>query len=319
MKTLIHHSGALGDTLLSFPCFHAIKADSETLHFAGRTDIAALLNETGIADASDASDRAVWTPLYASGISAALEYLKQFERAFVFTADPDSAIVENIRASIPRTHTVRTIPPIGSSIPIALFRLLQVCPNPLPAFVSPRLHIPRMHQEYARSSLQSAATNTASQLIAIHPGSGGKSKCWPLERFFELVDTVQSVFSPTVVFFSGPAEDDVFKKRISRFASSRDNILHIQDTKLIHASAILCLCTLFIGNDSGFSHLASAVHCPTITLFGPTDPKLWKMTDGDREIVLSSFPGSIDEIQVVQVYEQASYAFRREAARYGLA
>ena len=34
-------------------------------------------------------------------------------------------------------------------------------------------------------------------------------------------------------------------------------------------------CRLFIGNDSGISHMASALGIPTIAIFGPTDPRVW--------------------------------------------
>ena len=34
--------------------------------------------------------------------------------------------------------------------------------------------------------------------------------------------------------------------------------------------------SLFVGNDSGPSHLAGIMGLPTIALFGPTDPAVWK-------------------------------------------
>jgi ADP-heptose:LPS heptosyltransferase len=52
-----------------------------------------------------------------------------------------------------------------------------------------------------------------------------------------------------------------------------------------------CLAALFrsagalVGNDSGLSHLAAAVGCPTVALFGPTDPRVWAPI-GERVVVL---------------------------------
>jgi ADP-heptose:LPS heptosyltransferase len=34
-------------------------------------------------------------------------------------------------------------------------------------------------------------------------------------------------------------------------------------------------CRCFVGNDSGITHLAAYLGCPTIALFGPTDPRMW--------------------------------------------
>lgn len=35
---------------------------------------------------------------------------------------------------------------------------------------------------------------------------------------------------------------------------------------------MLAACDAAVGNDSGLTHLAAAVGCPTVALFGPTDP-----------------------------------------------
>jgi ADP-heptose:LPS heptosyltransferase len=44
---------------------------------------------------------------------------------------------------------------------------------------------------------------------------------------------------------------------------------------LLRLSALLSLCELYIGSDSGVSHLAAATGIPAITVFGPTDPRVW--------------------------------------------
>ncbi|HNT87980.1 MAG TPA: glycosyltransferase family 9 protein, partial [Candidatus Hydrogenedentes bacterium] len=40
-------------------------------------------------------------------------------------------------------------------------------------------------------------------------------------------------------------------------------------------AGILAGARLYIGNDSGITHLAAAVGCPTVAVFGPTDPTVW--------------------------------------------
>jgi ADP-heptose:LPS heptosyltransferase len=40
-------------------------------------------------------------------------------------------------------------------------------------------------------------------------------------------------------------------------------------------TALLSVVSLFIGNDSGISHLAAALGVPTLAIFGPTDPAIW--------------------------------------------
>ena len=44
---------------------------------------------------------------------------------------------------------------------------------------------------------------------------------------------------------------------------------------LTELAQFLATCRAFVGNDSGITHLAAYIGCPTIALFGPTDPRIW--------------------------------------------
>ena len=59
---------------------------------------------------------------------------------------------------------------------------------------------------------------------------------------------------------------------------------------------------LYIGNDSGITHLAAAVGTPVVAIFGPTDPAVWAPR-GERVAVVSG--GSLDAIEVDEVLVQA--------------
>jgi heptosyltransferase-3 len=83
--------------------------------------------------------------------------------------------------------------------------------------------------------------------IAIHPLSGGERKNWPLASYHSLAEQL-----PLPVEW---AQD--------RF----DNLLDLAQW--------LAGASLYIGNDSGITHLAAAVGVPTIAIFGPTDPRVW--------------------------------------------
>ena len=68
-----------------------------------------------------------------------------------------------------------------------------------------------------------------------------------------------------------------------------------RDLPLVHLAAILGQCALFIGHDSGISHIAAAVGTPSLLMFGGTDPKVWapqnpnvksvKAPDGNLEVL----------------------------------
>jgi len=48
------------------------------------------------------------------------------------------------------------------------------------------------------------------------------------------------------------------------------------ETGLLEATAVLARASVFVGNDSGLGHLASAVGTPTLTLFGPGQPERYR-------------------------------------------
>jgi ADP-heptose:LPS heptosyltransferase len=52
-------------------------------------------------------------------------------------------------------------------------------------------------------------------------------------------------------------------------------VLEAIGLSLVETAALLERCTLFVGNDSGLSHLAAALGIPTVAVFGPTDPSVW--------------------------------------------
>jgi len=117
--------------------------------------------------------------------------------------------------------------------------------------------------------------------LAIHPFSGSSGKNWPLERFRELAE-----HSPLPVrWIAGPEED---LPGAVRFDSLWD------------LAQWLAGAGLYIGNDSGITHLAAAAGVPVVALFGPTDPEVWAPRGVDVR-VLRAPNGSMESLAVDQV------------------
>jgi heptosyltransferase-3 len=117
--------------------------------------------------------------------------------------------------------------------------------------------------------------------VIIHPGSGSPAKCWPW--FSELADQVADS-----VIMTGPCETE--------FPTNRPRL---RGLSLLAVAEQLRSCRAFVGNDSGITHLAAYWGCPTIALFGPTDPRIWGPI-GRRVTILSKNPLadiSVDEIR----------------------
>ena len=109
-------------------------------------------------------------------------------------------------------------------------------------------------------------------VVAIHPGSGGRWKCWPAERFARVADLLADV-GHQVVLVQGPADEEVVGQVLA--AVEGEPLPVISDLSTEDLVAVLSICTVYLGNDSGVTHLAAATGVPTVALFGPTDPAIW--------------------------------------------
>ncbi len=124
---------------------------------------------------------------------------------------------------------------------------------------------------------------TGLPLIAIQPGSGSPSKCWPAERYVSLASRLRERLGLIPVFFLGPAEGRSSLKPVGGELSS---FPVVRDLPLPALSGALQQCRVYVGNDSGVTHLAASLGLATIALFGPTDPAEWGPR-GARVTILS--------------------------------
>jgi hypothetical protein len=126
---------------------------------------------------------------------------------------------------------------------------------------------------------------------AIQPFSGSGRKNWPLERFRE----VAARLSIPVRWCAGPEEPLADAVRF-------DNLYEL--------ACWLASARVYIGNDSGITHLAAAVGTPVAAIFGPTDPAVWAPR-GPHVSVLSG--ARWDEIEVDKVVDAAQHWLTRRA------
>lgn len=114
-------------------------------------------------------------------------------------------------------------------------------------------------------------------LIGISPGSIWPTKRWIPEKFSELIPQLIENYRGTVLLLGSEEDVDLCKKISSqcRFKfedQSRFLINLAGQTTLSDLAAIINRCDLFITNDSGPMHIASARKIPTVAIFGSTVP-----------------------------------------------
>jgi ADP-heptose:LPS heptosyltransferase len=307
MHTCIHHDGALGDAVLSLPCIRAIARDAGTVEWIGRGDVGTLLASLGVVHAAHDAGGSRFAPWHAPRPEAReLDLLDRFDRVFLFTARPDSDLAKNIRAKVPDTMVIVTVPREGGTH-VADYRSRQLPPELRHAARS-GLAVPAGLAAQADSALARAGYCGHRQVITLHPGSGGRQKCWHLDRYFALADQLVSRTAAFILFLSGPAETGETAARIEEFVRGRERTGCIAGCALPVAAALLSRSELFVGNDSGVSHLAAAMGTPVIALFGPTDPALWAPVGKNVQVIAAP---SLEEIPVDEVLAGAVASFQQ--------
>jgi len=161
-----------------------------------------------------------------------------------------------------------------------------------------RLTVPPDLRQQARDVLERAGHDGQKRLVVLHPGSGGKRKCWHLERYFALAERFEETAGAFILFLTGSAEELPMREQIEGFVRVRTGMAHVADADLAVVAGLLCQCGLFVGNDSGISHLAAAVGAPVIALFGATDPALWRPCGNAVRVVAA---GTLEDISVEAV------------------
>jgi ADP-heptose:LPS heptosyltransferase len=284
-KTFIHHDGALGDLLLSLPAIICIRERSGFVHLAGRADVAAMLLEAGVMDGASSVGSSGYVSLYGDNPSQELrDFLAAFDSSVVFTARSESQAAAGIRRVIPDTRIIRTVPPDGIRAHVGDYRLRQLADGM--SVQKPLIAMPAGRLEEARRFLLRRGYDFSRPLISVHPGSGGARKCWPLDGYFSLLKMLDDFCRPFILFISGPVEEGSFSGSLQELLLDnpfRSALMENQALALV--AAVLSITDLYLGNDSGISHLAGCLGARSVVLFGPTDHVLWKPFGDDVRVV----------------------------------
>jgi ADP-heptose:LPS heptosyltransferase len=131
-----------------------------------------------------------------------------------------------------------------------------------------------------RDAARKAAPSLPPGFLAIHPGSGSPSKNWPAQRFASFVQARESAAPWLLVI--GPGDEEATSP-----LAALPGAVPVRDLPLRPLGALLSQAALYLGNDSGITHLAAAAGAPTLALFGPTDPTTWSPLGPHVEVLRS--------------------------------
>lgn len=122
---------------------------------------------------------------------------------------------------------------------------------------------------------------------ALHPGAGKMQNVWPAERFTEVIRRAVAA-GHRILVLHGPADAGSVRGVKAGLGDLAGESVRIAPNMTVGvAAALLQQADRFLCNDTGVMHVAGALHVPTLALFGPTDPALWKPPSAAVEVMRS--------------------------------
>jgi heptosyltransferase-2 len=180
----------------------------------------------------------------------------------------------------------------------------------LPGGVCMELGLTDRDRAEGSATLASAGVDRAYAIL--NPGGNDERKRWPAERFIELGEHVRTTHGLRVVVNGSPAEADL----CARIAAGIEDAaaLPAHGNTLRGLKAIVSGASLMVTNDTGPRHFAIAAGVPTVSLFGPTDPRWTTVpTRAPEEIVLAD--PTLDPREVSNDHPERCAIDRIETAR----
>jgi heptosyltransferase III len=305
-RILVIRGGAIGDFLLTLPALHLIRDHLPDcrLEILGYKHIVSLAEKRFYADASRSIEYAPLAGFF--GRNAPLDeeltsYFQSFDQIVSYLYDPDALFANNLRRIgikdfIRGPGKIHDGNHATAQLAEPLQELAMYLDNP-----SLRFYPGAGDREKAREILGEVRERP---LLAIHPGSGGKKKIWPVNSWRLLLEGLMQTFPDLqIVVCGGEADEEILHALRADFGNS-ERCLWLQHLELPVLGAVLQIIGRFLGHDSGISHLAASAGCRCVLLFGPTDPGVWApLNSGVR--VLRAPGGEMEKFMFAEILEAA--------------
>jgi heptosyltransferase-3 len=278
---LICHRGALGDFILTWPTLYHLKKALPQYRFLGigRAEYMQLAKRFGLLDDyRDRESKAAYDFFY--GRSLPSDMTPPAGAVLWLSDGDDAARLLKKTAALP-VVTITPFPQINYHVARYYCSMVsEHFPLAVPDDCAIPLQVPEESGEYA----------------LIHPGSGGVAKNYSAELYYKIADLLRQKKHRKVGFVLGPVE----RERNSEIEYSGEWV--IKPDNVNELTDLLIGTSLYIGNDSGASHLSAILGTPTITLYKSTDPKVWgtigksarHIVGDDEAVVLEMVQGCLE-------------------------
>jgi heptosyltransferase-2 len=284
-RILVIRGGAIGDFIMTLPAIGALRERWPHAHIEilGYPHIIELARGRHYADATRSIEARPMAGFFVPGgilDPSLMDYFGSFQLIVSYIFDPDEIFAGNVRRCGVKQYIAAS--PRPTDLPAAqhycqpLQSLAIYVDNP-----QPRLFPSDADREAAAKFLAGLGRE---RIAAIHPGSGSERKNWPVEKFAALARWLVDELAFQLLVVQGEADEKPVA-RLLELLQPRPVTL-ARGLKLPDLTAVLERCALFVGNDSGITHIAAAVGAPTIAMFGPASHEIWRPS-GERVRVIN--------------------------------
>lgn len=293
-RGVIINPGAIGDNLLLLPLADYMKKTLalDGVDFIGNSDYIEFLQGRSCLANTRSIDSIPLYKLFADPDEFTLDegqilakYFRSYEWIVSFLGESQSCFESNLVASVYTSHAAQIsilplIPKTCESGHISRFYIDKFCQaNCLEQtdfkFNETGLLIKSLATDVENGTMliKSKGVDLARKKLAIHPGSGGENKCWNFENICSVAANLKRT-ACEIIFLLGPAETERLSPGDNQMLADIGKVF--SGLTLRQTMQIIASCDAFLGNDSGISHIAAGLGKPTLALFGPTDPAVYR-------------------------------------------
>ena len=281
-KILVIRGGALGDFIVTLPTLRLLRErwPDARIELLGHPTLVEPALGRYYLDGARSVDHgplsAFFTPRAVLDPSW-MDWFGGFDLILSYFYDPDQLFEHNLRRCDPgRLLTLNPRVPENFGAPAARYfaEIVRDINLELGPVAASELFPSAADIESARSFLTGLPPGT--QLVAIHPGSGGEGKIWAADHWGELGQRLARRFpGVTLLLVEGVADAEPARQMAAAWKGLP--LVRAKMLPLAMLAAVLREARLYLGHDSGVTHLAAAARndLPVIALFGPTDPATW--------------------------------------------
>ena len=303
MEALIIRPGALGDTLMLLPSLANIP-EQWAVTFVGRQPGLNYIRD--FVKYSMDLEGPGWHRLFLERPAHERLPVLRTDIAVAFFTDKDGAINHKLNAYFPHTpiHLFSSLPVAGEKIHIA--RYLSDCLQKAGFPVNPRTAFKNAQN---RPLIGLKHPSRSGNIVVVHPGSGGLQKNHPHGFWLRLLERLgkeRNFQRLTPMILLGPAEESLYSFFKENLESIRGKICFCPDKQTL--LRLLGKAGLYLGHDTGITHLAAMLGIPTIALFKKNNVAQWHPLGPIVRVIKSREPKASLIDQVIKQAKELSRA-----------